>query len=111
MERMILYGDNDTLYVVKGGYIDDEEIKYTGNHVAVPRFYFIALLLYQNGQYTQGMAYYVNQFDYDPSSTIKSYAMSIDKLEEKTHIDFFHNLPPDIESEVEAKYDEKAWFQ
>ena len=104
-------GDNDTLYVVKGGYIDDEEIKYTGNHVAVPRFYFIALLLYQNGQYTQGMAYYVNQFDYDPSSTIKSYAMSIDKLEEKTHIDFFHNLPPDIESEVEAKYNEKAWFQ
>ncbi|MCS2676694.1 DNA/RNA non-specific endonuclease [Bacteroides ovatus] len=104
-------GDNDTLYVVKGGYIDDEEIKYTGNHVAVPRFYFIALLLYQNGQYTQGMAYYVNQFDYDSSSTIKSYAMSIDKLEEKTHIDFFHNLPPDIESEVEAKYDEKAWFQ
>ena len=37
--------------------------------------------------------------------------MSIDKLEEKTHIDFFHNLPPDIESEVEAKYNEKAWFQ
>lgn len=56
MERMIFVhklGDNDTLYVVKGGYIDDEEIKYTGNHVAVPRFYFIALLLYQNGQYTR----------------------------------------------------------
>lgn len=42
-------GDNDTLYVVKGGYIDDEEIKYTGNHVVVPRFYFIALLYTKMG--------------------------------------------------------------
>lgn len=104
-------GTNDTLYVVKGGYIDDEKIEYTGNHVAVPRFYFIVLLLYQNGHYTQGMAYYVNQFDYNSDSSIKSYAMSIDALEEKTKIDFFHNLPDNIESEVESKYDEKAWFK
>ena len=35
--------------------------------------------------------------------------MSIDELEQRTGIDFFCNLPDDIESDVEASYAANAW--
>ena len=38
-----------------------------------------------------------------------SYALSIDELEEKTGIDFFHNLPDNIENEVERSYNKSDW--
>lgn len=104
---------SDTLYVVKGGKIDGTVedgtlIEYTGNHVAVPRYYFMALLSLRNGQY-KAMAFYINQENYT-TSDIWSYAISIDALEQRTGIDFFHNLPNAVESAVESKYDKSLWF-
>ena len=33
----------------------------------------------------------------------------LDELEEKTGIDFFHNLPDNIENEVERSYNKSDW--
>lgn len=104
---------SDTLYVVKGGKIDGTVedgtlIEYTGDHVAVPRYYFMALLSLRNGQY-KAMAFYINQQNYS-SSNLSSYAISIDALEQRTGIDFFHNLPNTVENAVESKYDPSLWF-
>lgn len=104
---------SDTLYVVKGGKIDGTVedgtlIEYTGNHVAVPRYYFMALLSLRNGQY-KAMAFYINQKDYK-TSDLSSYAISIDALEQNTGIDFFHNLPNSVESAVESNYNRSLWF-
>lgn len=104
---------SDTLYVAKGGVIDGTIadgtlLEYTGNQVAVPRHYFMALLFLKGGKY-KAMAFYIDQKNYS-SSNISSYAISIDALEQKTGIDFFHNLPDAIETTVEATYNPSDWF-
>ena len=37
------------------------------------------------------------------------YATTVDQVEKLTGIDFFKNLPKDVQHELESKYDEKAW--
>jgi endonuclease G len=43
------------------------------------------------------------------SGSLKPYAMSIDKVEEITGIDFFPSLEDDLEDEVESQFDASAW--
>ncbi len=49
----------------------------------------------------------------DQSTTAKpalsECARTIDELEELTGLDFFHNLPDNLENAVEAKYAISAW--
>ena len=42
-------------------------------------------------------------------ANFKDYAISIDELEERTGIDFFCNLPDDIEDKVEKTLDLSKW--
>lgn len=94
-------GAKDTLYVVKGGTLNDNQLlEYTGNHVAVPRYYYMVMVLLKNGTY-KGMAYWIDQKNYSDTKAA-SYRTTIDKVEEQTGIDFFPNLPDNIETEVEA---------
>lgn len=98
----------DTLYVVKGGTIDDDKIlKYAGNGVAVPKYYFMAVLARKNDQY-KAMAFFVEHKAYS-SYNVTDYAMSVDELEKRTGIDFFHNLPENIEAKVEETFDKNQW--
>ena len=106
---------NDTVYVVKGGKIDGTIadgtlIEYTGNQVAVPQNYFMAVLSLKGGASPQykAIAFYINQKTYS-SSSINNYVISIDELEQKTGLDFFHNLPDNIENEVEQSYNKSDW--
>lgn len=106
---------SDTVYVVKGGKIDGTIadgtlIEYTGNNVAVPQNYFMAVLSLKGGTAPQykAIAFYINQKTYKDKS-ISSYVVSIDELEQETNIDFFHNLPDEIENEVEKSYNKSDW--
>lgn len=45
----------------------------------------------------------------DKSKNIKACAKSIDELESITGLDFYHNLPDEIETAVEANYKESDW--
>lgn len=100
---------SDTLYVVKGGTIDKEEDirARTSTGVAVPKYYFIAVLSYKSKQY-KGVAFYVEHTN-NKTKLIKRYAMSIRELEKKTNIDFFHNLDNAIENNVEINYNPSDW--
>jgi len=102
----------DTLYVVKGGTIDDKIIELTqpNNIVPVPKYFYMALLNYKDGQY-QGMAFWIeHRKDYKANDvSVSNYAISIDELESKTGINFFHNLPDNIENKVEANLDKSRW--
>ena len=42
-------------------------------------------------------------------TAFKKYAVSIDELERKTGIDFFCNLPDDIEEKVESTLSLASW--
>ena len=101
----------DTLYVAKGGTIGDGQIKeYIGvnKDVPVPNYYFMAILSLKGGKY-QAIAFWLEHKDYGTDKNYAQYALSVDELEQKTGIDFFHNLPDDIENKVEASFDASAW--
>lgn len=110
----------DTLYVVKGGTIAQGQtlgfvVRNNNAKVTIPAYYFMALLKCKNGTY-EAMAFWMEHKIYGkytetsaPNSELAAHAITIDDLEEKTGIDFFHNLPDDIEKSVEAKYTASAW--
>lgn len=111
----------DTLYVVKGGTLDQtiESIKLVNTaggtlSMAVPKYYFMALLWHRSNTY-QAIGFYMEHKDYKNPSDIfmsqlaRSSACSIDELEEKTGLDFFCNLPDQIEELVEKKYNINLW--
>ena len=108
---------SDTLYICKGGTIDQESdiIKYVaGGRMAVPKYYFMAAVALKNGAY-KGIAFWMEHKRYAASasttSEMRKYALSIDELEEKTGINFFHNLPDKVESAVEANYNVNEWIK
>mgnify|MGYP002426760305 FL=1 len=103
----------DTLFVVKGGTILDGQIKaYTRSGMPVPKYYFMALLCkkYAGGQNTyKAIGFWVEHKSYGGNPDLRSWAVSIDELEEKTGIDFFCNLPDRIETPVEQTYNIESW--
>lgn len=97
----------DTTYIVKGTSIDYAILE-TGTYgVQIPKFYYSTILSYKNGQY-KAVGFYI-EHKYDKSKNMKACAMSIDDLEKKTGINFYHNLPDEIETVVEANYKESDW--
>ncbi len=103
---------NDTLYVVKGGTIRDDQIKkFISNgsqRIAVPKYYFMALLSLKSGTY-KAIVFWLEHKAYSNSTSYASCTVSIDELEQKTGINFFHNLPDDIENKVEQECDKSDW--
>jgi len=110
---------SDTLYVVKGGSIEDGQTlgvvsRGSGKYITVPKYYFIALLKCKNGTYEsigfwmEHKAYGFNQYEV-PKTEIANRAVTIDKLEQLTGIDFFPNLPDAAEKVVEASYSLSTW--
>lgn len=111
-----------TLYIAKGGTTDQLlttiNVKNTlGNPVSmiVPRYYWMAcLFVYPNGE-KQAIGFWLEHKDYQ--NTTKAFlakmrqeaACSIDELERRTGLDFFCNLPDNVEKKVEATFDISLW--
>lgn len=112
----------DTLYVVKGGTIDDKNIKQRiergGDRVTVvPRYYFMALLKIKLGAY-HSIAFLMENKDYGydfdniaPCSEMRQHAMSVNDLEKFTGINFFWNLPDDKEEIIESECAYSQWVK
>ena len=124
------YNNNfrDTLYICKGATIADVTlngttttgtisksevynlfgVNITGT-LTIPRYWYMAVLRLKNGQY-EAMAYWTEQINSSCSSTtLQSCMITIDELEQRTGIDFFCNLPDDIEEEVESSLNTSIW--
>lgn len=103
--------DKDTIFVCKGGTIDDEKniIKRIDGKVIVPKYFYMAILRKTQFGYA-AMAFWSNQTnEYRTNETLLSHAISIDELEKLTSIDFFCNLPDDIEEKVEKTFNRDSW--
>ena len=105
----------DTLYVCKGGTIDKDAhiLKYVSRgRIAVPRYYFMALLKVKNGKYTS-LGFWMEHKSYGSGSPsyaeMRDKAVCIDELEDSTGIDFFHNLPDVVENATEQLCLPSAW--
>lgn len=104
---------SDTLYVIKGGTIGPNKIKgYIDNGIAIPKYFFMAVLYCSNKNY-KAIAFYLphENLKVPPYSSkeLKDYVLSIDELEKETGFDFFINLPDDVEKQVEANYTLSDW--
>ena len=110
-------GQCDTLYVVKAATIRSDQLypQKCNNRLPVPKFFYMALLSYKKktdsyeaiGIWTQ--QYENEDKDPDKEKELKDFVISIDELEERTGIDFFCNLPDDIENTKERTFDLKYW--
>ena len=113
-----------TLYVVKGGTIQDGQILTYCNvsntfgesvRMVVPKYYFIACLFIDRNNIAQAIGFWMEHKDYRNTSDsflrqlARSSACSIDELEKKTGIDFFCNLPDKLENNVESVYNIELW--
>ena len=96
----------DTLYVVTGCTGADVAAKYVldydEKHIAIPAGYYKALLrLSKDGKYAAVGFYFDNVAN--NTTGFKNISMSIDDLEKKVGVDFFVNLPADVQKTVEAQ--------
>ena len=98
--------ENGSIYIVTGGVLKGRLQKIGLNEVSIPEYYYKVILDYRRPE-IKGIGFIIkNQKSNDP---ISNFAVSIDKVEEVTGIDFFHTLPDAIENEIELKYDMEIW--
>ncbi len=101
----------DTLYICKGGTIDNpDQIKLTTNKgLLVPKYFFMAVLC-KNSQGYKAIAFWTEHYDTDHSTdNLINYVVSIDELERLTGIDFFCNLPDELEASTEKIVYPTSW--
>lgn len=98
---------NTQLYVVTGPVLKEDlpKVNRSINGVSIPKLYFKVVLDLNN---QKAIAYLMpNQ---DISAPISSFAVSIDKVEEETGIDFFPTLPDELEEKLEKMKEIKDWL-
>jgi len=107
----------DTLYVVKGGTLDQarQNITVDGYVVPVPAYYWMALLRVKGASYS-AIGFWMEHRDNYPeysaaevNAEILEHAVTIDQLETLTGINFFPNLPDDVEKSVEIAFTASSW--
>lgn len=93
---------SDTLYVCKGGTIDDDDqiLETLSSGLVVPKYFFCALLMKNSGGY-KALGFWF-EHKADKSTNLSDYVVNIDTLEELTGLDFFCNLPDETENHVEG---------
>ena len=111
----------DTLYVVKAATIGDvilDDVQQPGvydfkcnNRLLVPKYFYMALLAYHKAtdDYQAIGIWTIHQNSNDTNTDYGRYTITIDELERRTGIDFFCNLPDDVEKNVEMKIDYDFW--
>ena len=99
-------GHYDTLYVVKAATIDAANIMtHTPSGLIVPKYFYMALL-----GYTKATNSYQAVGIWSPHAggSTTEY-IPVKELEKRTGIDFFCNLPDEIEKKVEAAFEPSRW--
>lgn len=120
----------DTLYIVKAATITDKvtidgqevdgiypdircgfDSKGAIHKLLVPKYFYMAVLHYNKATNSyQGIAFWtLHQDANDTTKDLSTFAITIDELESRTGIDFFCNLPDEIENTVEANVDFEFW--
>lgn len=95
---------NNGLYVVTGGVLNDNLKTIGKEKVSVPN-YFYKVLLSKEG--TKMIGFLVPHKNSD--KPLYEFVVSVDEIEKMTGIDFYPNLPDEIENKLESKSDYKDW--
>lgn len=95
------------IYIVAGPvYKNNSDTRIGDTGVRVPAAFF-KVLIAPNLQNPRGIGFiYPNM---RAAGNMANYSMTIDEVEKVTGLDFFHNLPDDLENEIESKTSFKEW--
>lgn len=96
---------NDTMYVCKGGTIDRDDyiMGKTTNGFIVPKYFFAAVLYKDAQKGYKAIGFWFEHKSYSSSEKLTDHVVNVAELEKLTGIDFFCNLPDDIERTVENR--------
>jgi endonuclease G len=97
---------NGNIYVVCGPIVSEHPQTIGYNQVAVPDAFFKVLLRNENGNWSAIAFLFANQ---SGKKKLSTYAMSVEKIQTITEIDFFPALPDDIEGIIESQLDTEDW--
>ncbi|XLS28672.1 DNA/RNA non-specific endonuclease [Flavobacteriaceae bacterium M23B6Z8] len=96
----------DGVFVVTGGILNNRTPSIGDENVTVPEYFYKILLDNRAGKFKL-LAFLLPHNE--SSKELKSFVVTVDKIEMLTNIDFFPNLPDDQEFKEEASVDLKAW--
>jgi len=94
------------LYIATGPILNDELNCIGKNHVSVPNYFYKVILDYTEPEIKAIGFIMPNK---KTNKKIKQFAVSIDKVEEWTGIDFFYSLPDSIENKIESDIQLNQW--
>lgn len=98
---------NESLYVVTGPVFGSNPKKIGDNGVSVPDYYYKVLLDYQEPEIKAIGFLLPNE---STSQTPQDFIESIDNIEAYTGIDFFSELPDELEEELESGTSSGRWY-
>lgn len=94
------------VYVATGGVLSDNLPSVGRENVSVPK-YFYKVLLNANGNEIKMIAFLIPHKNSD--RPLYEFVVSVDSIEKITGIDFFKNLPDELENKLEKSSDYKDW--
>ena len=108
--RDLIIEHNDILYIATGPVLNDRLDNYIGYFVTVPNYFYKVILDYSKNK-PKAIGFIIPNIDTKDNNykNLNRFACSIDYIESITGIDFFFNLPDDVELIIEEKYNIKDW--
>lgn len=97
----------DTVWVVTGPVFDSINIQRLNQKISIPGHFYKALLSHHQQRWYAIAFLMPNQASTRP---VQQYAVSVNRLEEMTTIDFFHLLPDSVENAIEEDCTVNYWF-
>ncbi len=107
IRNYIYRNPTSTLYVVTGGVLTDDlkVVERSINKVSVPEQYFKVVIDRVN---QKGIGFIL---PYNTSETsLELFAFTIDEIEEKTGLDFYHGLSDEEENALESQLEKSVWL-
>lgn len=99
--------DHQNIFIATGPVLNKESFPTIGpNQVSIPEYYYKVILDYREPEIKAIGFYIPNE---KGSSPIEAYAVPIDVIEGLTGINFFSQLPDDVEEILESDFDISLW--
>ncbi len=98
--------ENGVIYVVTGPIVENKKQRIGSNKVTVPQYYYKAILDIQEPE-LKAIGFVLDNKKSD--AELFSFAVTIDRLEEITGLDFFPSIPDDTENKLEASIKVDSW--
>jgi len=98
--------DNGEIYIITGPILTGSYSSIGYNGVSIPNYYYKVILDYREPE-IKGIGFILpNQ---KSKSSLQSFAVTIDEVENRTGIDFYHSLPDEIENQIESSINVNKW--